>query len=75
MYDLAGVGNVLDDAGRDLLLESYFGEGGSRLRRDLDDLIAVYVCWNIAWILVQIDVSVIRFDYVNFLEELLDRLP
>jgi len=75
MYDLAGVGHALDDAGRDLLLESYFGEGGSRLRRDLDDLIAVYVCWNIAWTLVQIDVSVIRFDYVNFLQELLDRLP
>jgi thiamine kinase-like enzyme len=75
MYDLAGVGNVLDDAGRDLLLESYFGNGGSRFRRDLDDLIAVYVCWNIAWTLVQIDVSVIPFDYVNFLEELLDRLP
>lgn len=75
MYDLAGVGNILDDAGRDLLLESYFGEDGIRLRRDLDDLIAVYVCWNIAWTLVQIDVSVIRFDYVNFLEELLGRLP
>lgn len=75
MYDLAGVGNVLNDAGRDLLLESYFGEDGIRLRRDLEDLIAVYVCWNIAWTLVQIDVSVIRFDYVNFLEELLARLP
>ncbi len=75
MYDLAGVGNVLDDAGRDLLLESYFGEGGSRLRRDLEDLIAVYVCWNIAWTLVQIDVGVIGFDYVNYLDELLDTLP
>ncbi len=75
MYDLAGVGNFLDDVGRDLLLESYFGDGGSRLRRDLDNLIAVYVCWNIAWTLVQIDVSPIRFDYVNFLEELLEGLP
>ncbi len=74
MYDLAGIGNLLDGAGRDLLLESYFGKTGSGLRRDLDDLIAVYICWNVAWTLLQIGVSEIDFDYVVFLEELLDGL-
>jgi len=75
IYDLAGVGHALDDAGRDLLLESYHGSTDSRLRQDLDDLISVYLCWNIAWTLLQIDVSVISFDYAGFLEELLAKLP
>jgi thiamine kinase-like enzyme len=74
MYDLAGVGHLLDGAGRHLLLESYFGETDNQRRRDLDDLIAVYICWNVAWTLVQIDFSEIDFDYVAFLEELLDKL-
>lgn len=75
MYDLAGVGHALDGTGRNLLLESYFGEIDGRLRRDLDDLIAVYICWNIAWTMIQIEASVIDFDYTDFLEELLGRLP
>lgn len=68
------LGNVLDGAGRDLLLESYFGEVDTQHRRDLDDLIAVYLGWNIAWTLLQIEVSEIRFDYGGFLQGLFDRL-
>ncbi|MFV9672010.1 MAG: phosphotransferase, partial [Acidimicrobiia bacterium] len=49
MYDLAGIGYTLDDAGRDLLLEAYFGSATPGTRRDLEALIPVYLCWNVVW--------------------------
>ncbi len=74
MYDLAGVGSVLDNTGRDLLLESYFGAVELSVRRDLDAMIEVYVCWNAAWCLIQIEDSTIDYDYFDLAEQILDRL-
>jgi len=75
MYDLAGIARVLDEDGRDLLLESYFGSVEPEMRQDLDALIPVFVCWNVVWCLVEMDGGVAGFDYSNLAEELLDRLP
>jgi thiamine kinase-like enzyme len=74
MYDLAGVGSVLDDADRDLLLEAYFGELEPSKRVELDTYIEVYVCWNTVWCLVQIEDSTIEHDYFELAEQILDRL-
>lgn len=74
MYDLAGVGSVLDGAGRDLLLEAYFGTVEPSVRRDLDAMIEVYVCWNTLWCLIQIEDSTIEHDYFELAEQILDRL-
>ena len=75
MYDLAGIARMLDSDGRDLLLESYFGSVEPDMRRDLDALIPVFVCWNVVWSLIETDGGVAGFDYLNLAEELLDRLP
>ncbi|MCP4305181.1 MAG: phosphotransferase [bacterium] len=75
MYDLAGVGYLQDDVGKVTLLESYFGESTSGLSRDLDDMIAVYLGWNVAWSLVQAKSSQIDFDYVGFVDELMTMVP
>ncbi len=74
MYDLAGVGSVLDSAGHDLLLESYFGTVEPSIRSDLDAMIEVYVCWNAVWCLIQIEDSTIAHDYLELAEKILDRL-
>jgi thiamine kinase-like enzyme len=74
MYDLAGVGSVLDDTGRQLLLASYFGTVEPWMRGDLDALIDVYVCWNVLWCLIQIEDSTIAHDYLELAEQILDRL-
>ena len=75
MYDLAGIGYTLDDAGRDLLLETYFGSATSETRRDLETLIPVCLCWNVVWSLIQIDGGISGFDYFSYSEELLDWMP
>jgi thiamine kinase-like enzyme len=74
MYDLAGVGSVLDGAGRDLVLENYFGTVDPAVRRDLDAMIDVFVCWNTVWCLIQIEDSTIAHDYFELAEQILDRL-
>ena len=71
-YDLAGVGYGLDAAGRDLLVETYYGKVDPAVRRDLDDIINVYLCWNVVWSLLRIDDGENGFDYAAFAEELLD---
>jgi len=75
MYDLAGIGYTLDDAGRDLLLEAYFGSATPETRRDLETLIPVYLCWNVVWSLIQIDGGISGFDYFSYSEEFLDWMP
>ncbi len=74
MYDLAGVGSVLDDTGRELLLASYFGTVEPWMRRDIEALIEVYVCWNVLWCLIQLEDSTIAHDYLELAEQILDRL-
>ena len=74
MYDLAGIGSVLDDEGRELLLESYFGTVEPWVRSDLEAFIDVYVCWNVVWCLIQIEDSTITHDYLELAEQFLDRL-
>ncbi len=75
MYDLAGIGYTLDDRGRDLLLEAYFGSVTAETRRDLEALIPVSLCWNVVWSLIQIDGGVGGFDYFRYSEGLLDGTP
>ncbi len=75
MYDLASIGYVLDDAGRDLLIEAYFGRFEPVRRSQLDDMIRVVVCWNVVWSLVQTRGGVEGFDYLEFAEGLFDLLP
>jgi thiamine kinase-like enzyme len=75
MYDLAGIGYTLDDEGRDLLLEAYFGTATPETRHDLEALIPVCLCWNVVWSLVQINGGLGGFDYFSYAEELLDWMP
>ncbi|MEA2023482.1 MAG: phosphotransferase [Actinomycetota bacterium] len=75
MYDLAGIAYTLDDKGRDLLLEAYFGSVAPQTRRDLEALMPVYLCWNVVWSLIQIDGGLRGFDYFSYSEELLDWMP
>jgi len=75
MYDLAGIGYTLDNAGRDLLLESYYGEVTPETRRGLEALMPPYLCWNVVWSLVQIDGGLGGFDYFTYAESLLDWMP
>ena len=75
MYDLAGIGYTLDDRGRDLLLEAYYGSAAPETRRDLEALIPVYLCWNVVWSLVQTDGGIEGFDYFNYSEEFLNWMP
>ena len=75
MYDLASIGYVLDEAGRDLLIEAYFGTLDPRRRAGLDDMICVVVCWNVVWSLIQLHGGVAGFDYLAFAEGLFDLVP
>lgn len=74
-FDLAGVGYLLDPAGRYHLLTEYSEEPSDAHMRSLVDMIVVFLAWNVAWSLVQIDVSHIDHDYEAFAEDLLDLLP
>ncbi len=75
MYDLASIGYVLDEDGRDLLVESYFSGRNPRRRDGLDAMICVVVCWNVVWSLIQTHGGVAGFDYLEFAENLFDLLP
>ena len=75
MYDLAGVGYTLDNDGRDLLLETYYGSATAATRQYLEALIPVCLCWNVVWSLIQIDGGIEGFNYFTYSEELLDWMP
>lgn len=75
MYDLGGAAYPLNPAGRDLLLRTYFGEVDGRVRRDLDRLIGVYLCWNVVRFLLQGDGNSAEYDSATLAEELLDLVP
>ena len=72
LYDLAGVGLNLDGEGQDLLLRTYYGEVTPELRRGLDLMIPVFLCWNTMWCLIQVEEGVLDFDYFAMAEEYLD---
>jgi thiamine kinase-like enzyme len=72
LYDLAGVGLKLDREGQDLLLRTYYGEVTPELRRGLDLMIPVYLCWNTMWCLIQVEEGVVDFDYFALADEYLD---
>jgi len=74
MYDLASVGYMLDDEGRDLLLVSYSGAVDVQRRNDLDSVICVVLCWNVCWSLIQMHGGVPGFNYLAYAEQLLDRV-
>jgi thiamine kinase-like enzyme len=75
LYDLAGVAYTLDADKRNLLIETYLGSDHQPLRRDLHQVIGVYLCWNITWALVQSTRSATDFDYMAFAEGLFDLVP
>lgn len=75
LYDLAGMGYLLDDEGKKLLLTSYFGDSTEESRNELEEMIAVFLCWNVAWSLVHVESNQLDFDYRGFAEELLDLVP
>jgi thiamine kinase-like enzyme len=68
LYDLAGIGLNLDREGRDLLLRTYYGEVTPELRRGLDLMIPVFLCWNTMWCLIQVEEGVVDFDYFAMAE-------
>lgn len=72
LYDLAAVAYSFDNDSRDLLLQSYYGEVDPVVRRHLDDLIIVYLCWCAVWSVLQIDDSVIDCDFADLAESYLD---
>jgi thiamine kinase-like enzyme len=74
-FDLAANAFELDDRRKDVLLDAYFGEVTDDLRRTLDDAIAVFLAWNVAWSMVQVHESEVDHDYVTFAEGLLDLVP
>lgn len=75
MYDLAGVAYPIDRASRMQLLQSYYGDDGKAHINDLEDVIAVFICWNVFWCLVQTTTSDLDHDYQKFAEDLLDLVP
>jgi thiamine kinase-like enzyme len=75
MYDLAGIAYRLDSDGRDHLLTSYFGAADSGMRKHLEALIPVYVCWNVVWSLMESFGGRDGFDYLDLAEDFLDSLP
>lgn len=75
IYDLAGIGYLLDEAGRAHLLKSYFGSVEPWMGEHLEALILLYICWNVVWCLVEDAGGVEGFDYAGLAEEFLDRLP
>lgn len=75
MYDLAANGFELTSAGKDTLLSAYFGESNDDLRRTLDDMITVFLAWNVAWSMVQVHASETDHDYLADAEQLLNLVP
>jgi thiamine kinase-like enzyme len=75
LYDLAGIAYLLDNRGRVALLDAYYGSAVQPRLDELEDLTAVFICWNVLWSLLQSTRSVIDYDYLSLAEDLLDRLP
>lgn len=75
MFDLAGAGYSFEPAGRERLLQAYFGDVTDEHRTDLVEMIRVFLCWNVAWSMMQITSSSVDHDYRRFAEELLDITP
>jgi hypothetical protein len=57
------------------LLDAYYGSAAQPRLDELEDLTAVFICWNVLWSLLQSTRSVIDYDYLSLAEDLLDRLP
>ncbi|MEN8039988.1 MAG: phosphotransferase [Actinomycetota bacterium] len=75
LYDLAGIAYTLDDEGREILLEAYFGSIDPHTRISLEALMPVYLCWNVVWSLIQTDGGLAGFDYFAYAEQLLNWMP
>lgn len=75
MYDLAANGFELTSAGKDALLSSYFGASTDELRATLDDMIAVFLAWNVAWSMVQEHDADDDHDHLAYAEQLLNLVP
>jgi thiamine kinase-like enzyme len=74
-FDLAANAFELDARRKETLLSAYFGEVTDAHRRTLDDMISVFLAWNIAWSLVQVHESDVDYDYATFADSLLRLVP
>ena len=74
-FDLAANAFELDASRKEILLNAYFGEVTDAHRRTLDDMISVFLAWNIAWSLVQVHESDVDYDYATFADSLLRLVP
>lgn len=74
-FDLAANAFELDARGKEALLKAYFGEVTDEHRRTLDDMVAVFLAWNIAWSLIQVHEGDADYDYNTFAESLLRLVP
>lgn len=75
MYDLAANAFELPASGKDVLLAAYFGEVTDDLRSTLDDMIAVFLAWNVAWSMIQEHDSDADYDHLGYAEQLLNLVP
>ena len=75
MYDLAANAFELTAEGKDALLSAYFGDSTDELRATLDDMITVFLAWNVAWSMVQDHESEADHDYLAYAEQLLNLVP
>ena len=74
-FDLAANAFELDAIRKEILLSAYFGEATDAHRRTLDDMIAVFLAWNIAWSLVQVHEDDVDYDFGTFADSLLRLVP
>lgn len=74
-FDLAANAFELGPAQRELLLETYFGRVTDDLAKTLEDMIAVFLVWNVTWSMVQLHDAGADHDYVTFADRLLTLVP
>ncbi len=75
MFDLAANAFELTATGKDTLLSAYYGATSDELRATLDDMIAVFLAWNVAWSMVQVPEQGNDRDHVAAAEQLLNLVP
>ena len=75
MFDLAANAFELTASGKDTLLSAYYGATSDELRATLDDMIAVFLAWNVAWSMVQVPEPGDDRDHVAAAERLLNLVP
>lgn len=75
LYDLGGAAYPLSAAGRDLVLESYFGRVDPDVRSDLDRMIGVYLCWNTLRSLIRADRDASDSDVHAVADDLIAMVP